>query len=205
MTDTIPLPRETVQQALDALGQAQQFTGTAIHIDYRPAITALRAALQQAELQAQAREPTGCACRWDKDDNRVQICERHQGWLDVVHEWAERAKSAEAELQAHREAMAAKDALLFQTQNAAVDLAQQLAKKDAALKACVEALEKLFKRDQQNTCQHESTHRGGAIWEICDDCGAKWADDRGGKPKWYEPKEWRVAEVAITQAQEELK
>jgi hypothetical protein len=40
-------------------------------------------------------ELTGCACRWDKDDNRVQTCTRHQGWLDVVHEWAERAKSAE--------------------------------------------------------------------------------------------------------------
>ena len=38
------------------------------------------------------------------------------------------------------------------------------------------------------TCTHESTHRGGAIWEICDDCGDKWADDRGGKPafKWPE-------------------
>ena len=40
-------------------------------------------------------EPTGCACRWDADDNRVATCARHQGWLDVVHEWAERAKAAE--------------------------------------------------------------------------------------------------------------
>jgi len=40
-------------------------------------------------------EPTGCACRWDADDNRVATCERHQGWLDVVSEWAERAKAAE--------------------------------------------------------------------------------------------------------------
>jgi len=39
---------------------------------------------------------TGCACRWDADDNRVATCVRHQGWLDVVHEWAERAKAAEA-------------------------------------------------------------------------------------------------------------
>ncbi|KDD09863.1 hypothetical protein [Bordetella bronchiseptica] len=31
-----------------------------------------------------------------------------------------------------------------------------------------------------NTCIHESTHRGGAIWTICDGCGAKWADDEGG-------------------------
>lgn len=42
---------------------------------------------------------TGCACRWDADDNRVATCVRHQGWLDVVHEWAERAKSAETTLQ----------------------------------------------------------------------------------------------------------
>ena len=32
------------------------------------------------------------------------------------------------------------------------------------------------------TCCHESTHRGGSIWEICDDCGVEWADDKGGKP-----------------------
>jgi len=44
-------------------------------------------------------ELTGCACRWDADDNRVATCVRHQGWLDVVHEWAERAKSAETTLQ----------------------------------------------------------------------------------------------------------
>ena len=33
-----------------------------------------------------------------------------------------------------------------------------------------------------NTCLHEDTHRGGVIWEICSSCGAKWADDEGGKP-----------------------
>lgn len=33
-----------------------------------------------------------------------------------------------------------------------------------------------------NTCLHEETYRGGAIWEICDHCGMKWADDEGGKP-----------------------
>jgi hypothetical protein len=35
---------------------------------------------------------------------------------------------------------------------------------------------------ENNICLHEETHRGGAIWEICDACGAKWADDEGGKP-----------------------
>ena len=33
-----------------------------------------------------------------------------------------------------------------------------------------------------NTCLHESTYRGGVLWEICADCGAKWADDEGGMP-----------------------
>lgn len=32
----------------------------------------------------------------------------------------------------------------------------------------------------RNTCRHETRHRGGFIWTICDDCGAEWADDRGG-------------------------
>lgn len=39
---------------------------------------------------------------------------------------------------------------------------------------------------ERNTCEHHETYRGGAIWEVCSDCGAKWADDQGGKPsfKW---------------------
>lgn len=32
----------------------------------------------------------------------------------------------------------------------------------------------------KHICRHESRHRGGVIWEICDFCGAKWADDKGG-------------------------
>lgn len=39
----------------------------------------------------------------------------------------------------------------------------------------------------KNTCQHEETHRGGAIWTICDGCGMKWADDRGGFVPYIEP------------------
>jgi hypothetical protein len=35
----------------------------------------------------------------------------------------------------------------------------------------------------RHMCQHESRHRGGTIWEICDVCGARWADDRGGFKK----------------------
>jgi hypothetical protein len=42
---------------------------------------------------------------------------------------------------------------------------------------------------ERQQCLHEETHRGGAIWEICDMCGSKWADDEGGKPAQSEPKE----------------
>lgn len=32
----------------------------------------------------------------------------------------------------------------------------------------------------KNICPHEERHRGGMIWEFCDNCEAKWADDEGG-------------------------
>lgn len=51
-----------------------------------------------------------------------------------------------------------------------------------------EALANLVSHIERETCQHDETYRGGAIWEICRDCGAKWADDEGGRPefKWPE-------------------
>jgi hypothetical protein len=56
---------------------------------------------------------------------------------------------------------------------------------------------------ERQQCLHEETHRGGAIWEICDMCGSKWADDEGGKPKRSEPKEIThfraILTVALTQ------
>ena len=55
---------------------------------------------------------------------------------------------------------------------------QTQARQDEAL------IRQLVEYIEQNTCQHEETHRGGAIWEICDGCNAQWADDRGGKPKF---------------------
>lgn len=53
--------------------------------------------------------PTGCACRWDANDNRVATCVRHQGWLDVVREWADRAKAAEAALKSAQPAQGERD------------------------------------------------------------------------------------------------
>jgi len=60
-----------------------------------------------------------------------------------------------------------------------------------------EALKRLLDYSERNTCQHEETHRGGFLWEICDGCGAKWADDMGGKPEWADPPEWVAAREAL--------
>lgn len=43
-------------------------------------------------------------------------------------------------------------------------------------------LKKVLDYAEKRTCTHEETYRGGSIWEICDSCGMKWADDEGGKP-----------------------
>ena len=47
---------------------------------------------------------------------------------------------------------------------------------------------------------HENTHRGGAIWTICDDCGQKWADDEGGMPGFAVPAAIQNAEALLTAA-----
>ena len=54
-------------------------------------------------------------------------------------------------------------------------------------KAVMEVIAGLVYEVERNICPHEETHRGGQ-WEICDMCGARWADDMGGKPefKWPE-------------------
>ncbi|WP_176476874.1 hypothetical protein [Pseudomonas aeruginosa] len=51
----------------------------------------------------------------------------------------------------------------------------------------LDLLHDLVSEVERKTCCHEETHRGGAIWEICDSCGAKWADDEGGKPEFAWP------------------
>jgi ribosomal protein L37AE/L43A len=51
---------------------------------------------------------------------------------------------------------------------------------NTAAREVVQALRDLLRHVEVNTCTHEETHRGGAIWTICDSCDRKWADDRGG-------------------------
>ena len=79
-----------------------------------------------------------------------------------------------------------------------VEYTRVLAQRDALL----EALKAMLHRDERNTCRHEETHRGGALWEICDSCGAMWADDEGGKPEWEDPREWTQARTAIKAVEE---
>lgn len=74
------------------------------------------------------------------------------------------------------------------------DIIAALRKENKALR---DALKGLLDRDMRNTCQHEDTNRGGAIWEICSQCGAKWADDEGGIPEWKDPPEWKAAIDAL--------
>jgi hypothetical protein len=79
----------------------------------------------------------------------------------------------------------------------AAQLRVQVAKLTEQRDLAVDALKKLLQRDMRNTCQHEETHRGGVIWEICDSCGASWEDHLGGKPEWKDPIEWVHALAAI--------
>jgi len=67
------------------------------------------------------------------------------------------------------------------------------------------ALENLLELSESQICRHENTHRGGLIWEICDDCKEMWADDMGGKPPWKDPKEWVAARKSIARAKGEAK
>jgi len=51
-----------------------------------------------------------------------------------------------------------------------------------------EALESLLNYVEGEECHHDDTKRGGAIWTICNQCGQKWADDKGGFQPYVEPK-----------------
>jgi len=55
-----------------------------------------------------------------------------------------------------------------------------------ALREGVPAIRAALDYAGRNICAHEDTERGGFIWTICQQCGAKWADDQGG----FEPSIW---------------
>ncbi len=85
-------------------------------------------------------------------------------------------------------------AALDLARNQAIELAATAARLRSGLEAArksnrvlLQAAEHALAWNERNTCTPEETYRGGAIWEICSSCGAKWADDEGGKPPHIEP------------------
>lgn len=75
--------RDAARQALEAL--------ETVFMPHHPAVIALKAALEQPEQT--------CNCRW-VGDVQTQQCTLHEAHVDAIHEWAERAKAAEAKLAA---------------------------------------------------------------------------------------------------------
>jgi hypothetical protein len=81
-------------------------------------------------------------------------------------------------------------------------IARYAPRQPAAVDVGVEGLVRdLVCEIERNTCTHEETHRGGVLWEICDLCGAKWADDRGGRPEFQWPDCVERAREWLTQQQ----
>lgn len=65
-------------------------------------------------------------------------------------------------------------------------------------------MESLVRHIERETCTHEETYRGGAIWEICRGCGAQWADDEGGKPEFKWPECVETARAMLADAPKAL-
>lgn len=76
-------------------------------------------------------------------------------------------------------------------------LRQRLAECQARESERIKALQEVTKLASSYICAHDETYRGGAIWEICSLCGAKWADDEGGKPTFKWPKAIIYANEAL--------
>ncbi len=56
---------------------------------------------------------------------------------------------------------------------------------------------RLAEEAESRLCQHDYTHRGGVLWTICDECGEKWADDRGGFKPYQTPAYIAEARAAL--------
>jgi hypothetical protein len=100
IADRVQPEHEPVAQII-ALGQ-YEFPGlewlSADHSFRAPIGTLLYTTPTAAPVQEP--EHKGCACRWDGEGGRTVTCERHEGWLEVIAEWADRAREAEAKLKA---------------------------------------------------------------------------------------------------------
>ena len=80
-------------EALEDISALQNHSDSVDSSDVDKAITTL-----QEELAQQQEPVAGCVCRWNSEGDRVVTCERHEGWLEVIAEWADRAREAEKKL-----------------------------------------------------------------------------------------------------------
>lgn len=72
--------------------------------------------------------------------------------------------------------------------------------KDAEIQELRDALAGLINHVDRETCIHEETKRGGAIWTICRQCNRMWADDEGGFVPHEDSKEVAAARAALQKA-----
>jgi hypothetical protein len=78
-------------------------------------------------------------------------------------------------------------------------------KLEADLAVLARSLRAALDHYERNICFHEETYRGGNIWTICDQCGAKWADDEGGFTNFKYPQEISDAFETLTRIQGEYR
>ena len=78
------------------------------------------------------------------------------------------------------------------------DLTARAEAAEARIKRLEEVLQGAISEYDRNVCHHETLVRGGAIWTICQDCGAKWADDEGGFVPYQDPPKISIARAALT-------
>lgn len=88
------------------------------------------------------------------------------------------------------------DGKLLDTAEKCRALTTRIAELEAENERLREAGRGLLQHVDDQTCTHESVHRGGTIWTICDECGKEWADDRGG----FQPHEDAPAVAAFRTA-----
>lgn len=145
----------------------------------------------------------------EERDSLAAAVERLNGELEttkVAHaqDWAQRDLMLEQEGRIGKDGLAIGATIPAVRELVAAN--EKLAAENAALKEQVEklatTLEQLLRRSEIEKCQHEETHRGGAIWTICDRCGRKWADDEGGFQPYEEPVDFANARAAIDATKE---
>ncbi len=92
--------RETEKTVGVTVGAAN--TDARVHLDTLRMVERNRAqALLAAAGEKEKPQEAGRACRWrNGEDKPYTRCGLHQGWFEVIAEWAERAKAAESKLAA---------------------------------------------------------------------------------------------------------